>query len=324
MVDVTSPFKPGAKSAEHVRLISVGDAFRVVRLSLIALASWIIPVRSWSGLSSLLAGIDMRLRPEEMVARAREISCVAGTSVDFDVDKVVRASMAAHCESQLQHFRCYRPGGWLPEPRLVGRDHIDRGLAQGKGVVLWMSNFTFNDLVSKIALAEAGFGVTHLSRPSHGYSSTRFGMRFLNPLQLFIEDRFLEERVEILDRGPVRALMTLRDRLQKNAVVSITVGDQAQRVVQAPFMNGAINLSTGPAELARMTGAVLLPVFTVRDSDGGYCVQVGRPLGRAGTEGAEYFQSMADEYAGQLAPLVLEHPECWKSWELVSFDAISS
>jgi lauroyl/myristoyl acyltransferase len=324
MVDVTSPFKPGAKSAEHVRLISVGDAFRVVRLSLIALASWIIPVRSWSGLSSLLAGIDMRLRPEEMVARAREISCVAGTSVDFDVDKVVRASMAAHCESQLQHFRCYRPGGWLPEPRLVGRDHIDLGLAQGKGVILWMSNFTFNDLVSKIALAEAGFGVTHLSRPSHGYSITRFGMRFLNPLQSIIEDRFLEERVKILDRGPVRALMTLRDRLQKNAVVSITVGDHAQRVVQAPFMNGAINLSTGPAELARMTGAVLLPVFAVQDSMGGYCVQVGRPLGRAGTEGAEYFQSMADEYADQLAPIVLEHPECWKSWEMVSFDATSS
>lgn len=321
MSDVTSPLKPGVKPPKHARLVSVGDAFRVVRMTLIAMASWITPVRYWSGLSGFLAGIDIRIRPNEMAERAREISRVAGPSVLFDVDDVVRASMAAHCESQLQHFRCYRPGGWLPETRVVGRDHIDRGLAQGNGVILWMSNFTFNDLVSKIALAEAGFGVTHLSRPSHGYSITRFGMRFLNPFQSFIEDRFLEERVKILDRGPVRALMTLRDRLQKNGVVSITVGDKAQRVVQAPFMNGAINLSTGPAELARMTDAVLLPVFAARDDDGNYAVHVGRPLGTAGADAKQFFQSVATDYADQLAPFVLDHPDCWKSWEMVSFES---
>lgn len=324
MSNVMSPFKPGVKARTQIRLVSVGDAFRVVRMTLIALASWVTPVRFWSGLSNFLAEIDIRMRPEEMADRAREISRVAGPSAAFDVDDVVRASMAAHCEGQLQHFRCYRPGGWLPETRVVGRDHIDRGLAQGNGVILWMSNFTFNDLVSKIALSEAGFGVTHLSRPSHGYSITRFGMRFLNPLQSIIEDRFLEERVKILDRGPVLALMKLRDCLQKNGVVSITAGDQAQRVVQAPFMNGALNLSTGPAELARMTGAVLLPVFTVRDGDGDYAVHVGRPLGTNGADANQYFQSVATDYADQLTPYVLDHPDCWKSWEIVSFEDASA
>lgn len=324
MADVTSPFKPGVKPLKHARLISFGDAFRVLRLFLIAAASWVIPVRLWSGFSRLLAEIDIRLRPEEMAARADEISRVAGSAAEFDIGKVVRASMAAHCESQLQHFRCYRPGGWLPKTRVIGREHIDAALAQGTGVILWMSNFTFNDLVSKIALAEAGFGVTHLSRPTHGYSITRFGVRFLNPLQSCIEDRFLKERVRILDHGPVRALMILRDRLQRNAVVSITVGDQAQRVVQAPFMNGNINLSTGPAELARMTGAALLPVFTVRDHEGGYCVRVGRPLSTAGTDAKQCFQSVSLEYANQLAPIVNAHPECWKSWEIVSFEDASS
>jgi len=323
MSDVTNPFKPGAKVPKRV-LVSAGDAFRVIRMALIVLAAWITPMRYWPGLSNMLAGIDVRMRPDEMAARAREISEVVGPTVDFDVDEVVRASMAAHCESQLQHFRCYRPGDWLPETYVVGRDHIDRGLAQGNGVILWISNFTFNDLVSKIALAEAGVGVTHLSRPTHGYSITRFGIRFLNPLQSYIEDRFLEERVKILEWGPVRALMVLRERLQKNGVVSITVGDMAQRVVQAPFMNGAINLSTGPAELARMSGAALLPVFAVRDGDGGYAVHVGRPLGTADTGSKEFIQSVAEEYADQLAPFVLDHPDCWKSWEMVSFDEDAS
>lgn len=323
MSDVTNPFKPGAKAPKRV-LVSAGDAFRVIRMVLIALASWVTPVRYWPRLSNMLAGIDVRMRPDEMAARAREISDVVGPTVEFDVDEVVRASMAAHCESQLQHFRCYRPGDWLPETYVVGRDHIDRGLAQGNGVILWISNFTFNDLVSKIALAEAEIGVTHLSRPTHGYSITRFGIRFLNPLQSYIEDRFLEERVKILDRGPVRALMVLRDRLQQNGVVSITVGDHAQRVVRAPFMNGVINLSTGPAELARMTGAALLPVFAVRDGDGGYAVHVGRSLGTVDTDPKEFFQSVAEEYADQLAPFVLGHPDCWKSWEMVDFDEAAS
>ncbi len=301
--------------------MSVGDAFRVIRMTLIALASWITPVRYWSGLSNFLAGIDVRMRPGEMAGRVREISDVLGPSAGFDVNKVVRASMAAHCESQLQHFRCYRPGNWLPETYIVGRDHIDGALARGNGAILWISNFTFNDLVSKIALAEAGFGVTHLSRPTHGYSITRFGIHFLNPFQWNIEDRFIEERIKILDRGAVRALMALRERLQKNGVVSITVGDKAQRIVQAPFMNGTINLSTGPAELARMTGAALLPVFAVRDGEGAYAVHVGCPLAAAGPDAKESFQTVAADYADQLAPFVLGHPECWKSWEIVSSDA---
>ncbi len=320
MAHVTNSFKPGVKVPKRVRLVSADDAFRVIRMALIALASWVTPVRFWSGLSNMLADVDVRMRPVEMTDRAREISDVLGPWVDFDVDEVVRASMAAHCESQLQHFRCYRPGNWLPDTHVVGRDHIDNGLVQGNGVILWISNFTFNDLVSKIALAEAGIGVTHLSRPTHGYSITRFGIRFLNPLQSYIEDRFLKERVKILDRGPVRALMTLRERLRKNGVVSITVGDKAQRVVQAPFMNGVINLSTGPAELARMTGAALLPVFAVRDGDGGYAVHVGSPLGTTDADANELYQTVAAEYADQLAPFVLDHPDCWKSWEMVSFD----
>ncbi len=266
----------------------------------------------------MLAEVDVRLRAKEMTGRADEIARVAGSTIELDTDRVVRASMAAHCESQLQHFRCYRPGGWLPKTRVSGRDQIDQALAEGRGVILWVSNFTFSDLVSKIALAEASVDVTHLSRPTHGFSITRFGVRFLNPLQSKIEDRFLKERVLILDHAAVRALVTLRDRLQKNGVVSITVGDMAHRVVQAPFLGGRINLSTGPAELARMTGAALFPVFTVRDGDDAYCTHIGRPLGADGVDGPAYFQAVAAGYADQLLPFVRNHPECWKSWGIVS------
>lgn len=324
MSDISNPFKPGVKPPGDLRLVSIGDVFRVFRMALIALASWITPVRYWPLLSNLLAVIDVRLRSDEMAARAREISDVMGTSDAHGVDEIVRASMAAHCESQLQHFRCYRPGNWLPETRVVGRDHIDDGMARGHGVILWISNFTFNDLVSKIGLSEAGIEVTHLSRATHGYSITRFGVRFLNPFQSWIEDRFLEERVNISDRGPVRALMALRDRLQQNGAVSITVGDKAQRVVQAPFMNGVINLSTGPAELARMTGAVLLPVFVVRDGDSAFAVHIGRPLGAGAVDAKEDFQTVASGYAEQLAPFVRAHPDCWKSWEMISFEAVGT
>ena len=64
------------------------------------------------------------------------------------------------------------------------------------------SRHRLSQLVSKMALHRAGYGLVHLSRSEHGYSSTIFGMRCLNPLRSRIESRYLAERVVIGEIAP--------------------------------------------------------------------------------------------------------------------------
>ena len=79
--------------------------------------------------------------------------------------------------------------------------------------------------MTKIALHRAGYRIVHLSHPRHGFSSSSFGVRYLNPVHRRAEDRYLAERVVLSLASPVGAMRTLMQRLKSNGVVTVTVRD---------------------------------------------------------------------------------------------------
>ena len=169
-----------------------------------------------------------------------------------------------------------------------------------------------------MALRRAGYRVYHLSRPTHGFSPTRFGVRWLNPVLKRAEDRYLGGRIVITGASPVSALRELRARLEANQVVSITVGDIATTTALVPLPGGAVRVSTGPANLALRTGAALIPVFGHRERSGRFVVRLGTPLAAAG-ERAEIDTALA-RYAAQLDAAIEAHPEQWTGWRTGSFE----
>ncbi len=309
--------KTGLKPDVGTALVEWGDAVRVLRLAVVSCIAWLLPVRFLPVVSRSLARLDVRMRRGEMGRRTREIASATGGIDGFDAEAAVSESMVARCEAQLLQFRCYRPDGWQPEIRVEGSHHIEDALAQGNGAILWVANFIYSDLVTKMALDQSGYRVTHLSRLVHGFSSTRFGIRFLNPLQQAIEDRFIRDRVVVEENGLVSALMVLRRRLLDNGLVSITVGAHALRMVETPFLNGVLRLSSGPAELAQMTGAVLLPVVTLKDGPMSFTTRIGPPLNRQRDGDAASPESVALAYAEQFEPVVRRHGAYWNNWYMM-------
>jgi len=305
------------RRSEGPRLISAKDIIVSVRLLLISTLSWLVPSRFWPALSGRLADLDIRLRKKEMATRIEEITRGLGNTDIINPEEVVRDSMVANCDNLLQHFRYYHPGGWHPDTRLVGSEYIDQGFEQGNGVILWVSNFIYSDLVTKIAFAEAGYSVSHLSRATHGFSDSELGIRVLNSVQTKIEDRYIRERIHISEKSASEALDTLQSRLKENGIVSITVGDQARRLVRPSFLAGRLRLASGASNIALKTGAVLLPVFTIKEGDWSYRSHVGQPLRADGLKGADYYEAIARQYVAQLEPFVLEHPGYWRSWHLL-------
>lgn len=307
-----------ALAARPAPLIAASDLRKMPLLMALAAIAWIAPERAWRPICRVIARLTAR-RHSEFIRERDAFLAERMKALPTTVGHVEIKARAF--EESLQVFRCHRPGGWRPTIRLTGQKHIDVALAQGNGVILWVGLFFSHSLVVKMALHQAGFAVTHLSHPDHGFSPTKFGVRFLNPIQTSVEDRYLSERVLLSPRGMaghgmvVGALRVLRRRLDENGVVTITATDTASQVVEAPFLGQRLRLPTGPAHLASTTGAALLPVFLTRTGPGAFEVHVDSPLdvGRDSKRSGG-LEAVLSEYAARLEPYVARDPGQWFGW----------
>ena len=218
-------------------------------------------------------------------------------------------------ELKLQIFGMNGPRrSWRPDMRLNGKEHLQTALERGHGVILWVTETSFSTLLVKMALHNAGYRTIQLSRPGHGFSiESSFGIRFLNPIWTSVENRFIAERVLIVGETAADALTTLRVRLAANQIVIITVAPLAHKFAEVPFFHRRLQLPTGPIRLALTTKAMLLPVFSFAQANGGFEVSIEGPL--YPKSGAPTVEDVAAAYAKRLEPFVLEHPDQWAGWD---------
>ncbi|MCG8695529.1 MAG: lysophospholipid acyltransferase family protein [Minwuiales bacterium] len=297
-------------------MLTLQDVRNVSLLSMLAVFAWLLPERAWPRVARLLATVEVGLfgsRPGRHIDRLRR---VLGDKFPRDSARQIEvARTAGYHEDAMQIFASYRPWRWQPSIELCGRENLDAALQGGNGAILWVGNFSSSSLVTKMAFGRAGVPVSHLSRPAHGFSRTRFGIRFLNPIRTRVEDRYLGARVSMPDDTSVAPFRTLRKRLRANGVVSITVGQWARKTVSTPFFGGTIRLATGPANLAQAAKAPLLPVFTVRNGSGVFEVHIGAPVNvAAANDRDDAFAATARRYVQALEPYVLDYPGQWRGW----------
>ncbi len=307
---------PAADTREWERLITMADIATLVGVAGMLPVSWLAPPSFWRRMANLFAPVAGKLAgsTQESVQR---IGDLAGDCIPEQTpDRILADTFAAFVEGNLQLLRDYRPGGWNPTIELTGQDRLDEAMSQGRGVILWMSLFVSYSLVAKIAFHRAGYAVSHLSHPKHGYSNTRFARRFLNPIRIAVEMRYIRERVVLSQESSVAALRALQKRLEANEIVSFTVTPMAQQPVKARFLAGELDIAGGAPSLALRSGAALLPVFPVQTGANEFSVEIGpriemsRSISRAAA-----IQGAVDEYARQLEPYVRSHPGQWRGWQ---------
>jgi lauroyl/myristoyl acyltransferase len=231
-------------------------------------------------------------------------------------------------EARMQILAMYRPGRrWRPKVRWQGLQHLEAVLRQGAGAILWQGNFVYNQLVTKMAFRDAGYPFVWLSRQAHGFSAiggrdSPFAVRFLSPYCVAVENRFIAERIVINEEN---TLERLGARLRENAIVAMLVWHRGRRTAEVPFLGtGRITIATGPVHLAFISGAPLIPVFTVRADDGVYDISVGPPLAipRAADVPPGFkldYEAVIRSYVAMLEPYVRRHPDQWLGWNTVTW-----
>jgi lauroyl/myristoyl acyltransferase len=288
--------------------IAPSDLVVAATLPLLAIVARVLPESRWRPVVSFLASWKPLLGETQ---RSQLDRIARGLGLETEAARrVLDGFRLAHLEERLQVLKERSSSGWHPSIEVEGEEHLRDARAPGRGAVLWVVNAAIAGLVVKKALHARGYSVHHLSRPSHGLSSTRFGIRWLNPMRTRVEERYVAERVVITEASTVAAMRRLRDALERGETVSITAGDWARRTHWAPFLDGRVRLATGPAALAASTGATLLPVSMTRDQHR-FTVTIEEALPLAGEAGVP---AAIEAYARRLEAWVRVHPELWNGW----------
>ena len=197
---------------------SLGDVGTILGLIAQLPFAWLLPESWWGPLWR--ARLRLRLLTNRRAVRyaAKHMQAALKISKREALRHGEDLRAAVH-EMQMQDLRGWRPGGlwsggWHPNTRLEGEEHLRAALAEGKGAILWLAPFVFNSATTKIVLHEKGYRVSHLSSPKHGYSETRFGVRYLNKVRCIPEDRCIAQRV-VFDRyAPATAMRPALDAVQ--------------------------------------------------------------------------------------------------------------
>jgi lauroyl/myristoyl acyltransferase len=283
-----------------------------------ALAAWLVPEAAWMRLCMAVTRLSGGIA-KQRADNARTIARLLPDRFSADEARRIAAACSAYNhDARLHVLRCLRSPSWRPRLTLVGREHVETALGAGAGAVFWNAPFVYNNLITKMAMHEAGYSVAHLTGPQHGLSTSRFAVRFLNPIWNRVETRFLAERVMMTTDESPGALRRLLRRLQDNQLVSITMGSNGRRRHTTRFFDGQLTLANGAPRLARRAGAALLPVFTVRHDNGTFVTTIGAPAHLAdGLDAEEAERQLVAHCVGLLEAEVARWPEQFSGWNTV-------
>jgi lauroyl/myristoyl acyltransferase len=206
---------------------------------------------------------------------------------------------------------------WRPAFEICGRQHLDDALAGGQGAVLWVAHFSFASLYTKMALSQTGYRLSHISRPEHGVSKSRFGIKYLNGFRSAAENRHLQQRIVHHRHKPEATREAALAALRRNELLSITMGAwEGRHFATGDLLGCRYRISTGAPGLAYAAGARLIPVFTTRDDGSGrYDVAVGAPLGESARSSREEFVHAATlELFSRYEAAIQKCPDQWRGW----------
>ena len=292
------------------------DLVSAAGLAALLLPSWLLPEVLWAPTWRAIVRIPVLCRRREIKHNADNIKAALGELVERRAEAIACDLNAAVYELCMQDLRAWRPGGWYPKILLEGEDHLQGALARKNGVILWVAPFVFNSGPTKIALHQRGHRVAHLSSSRHGFSRTRLAIAFLNRIRCIPEDRYLSQRI-VFDQGaPSTAMRRMIRALEAGEIVSIVAtSTEGSDMIKGPIFGGWLLVGVGAPRLAALTGAPLLPVFTVRDPEIGYRMIVDAPIKIAFDRSSdERCAAAVIEYLERSEPWVRKFPEQWRAW----------
>lgn len=261
-----------------------------------------LPPAMGYGLGRPVGALVLATSPQLRRILTSNFSHVLGPDASEEqVQSLVRRACANLIKGHYDLFRLSRLSTEeiLAMTRVEGREHLDRALARGKGVILFSAHFGNVDILIQVPLA---FGVP-LSTP----------VEHIQPERLFQYTLRLRTSHGLRMYPTGGPMMGLYRALKRGEVIGLAADrgiDVSTRKVE--FFGEPASLPEGPVRLALRTGAALVPGSGLRLSDNSFLARIEPELELPNTGDRE-----ADVAAGMemvvevLERIISQQPEQW-------------
>ncbi|MFN8471694.1 MAG: lysophospholipid acyltransferase family protein [Anaerolineae bacterium] len=206
------------------------------------------------------------------------------------------AARAAFQSSLLNYYRFFRPlsddATWARIVSSEGQEHFDEALARGRGVIIISVHLGGGEILAQFGRRNLGITFKVPGEPIQPESLYQWisAQRARHGGQVIPADKGAMELVRVLRKGGIIGVM---------ADLDTTHAGLKTQLFDAPA-----RLPQGPARLAMISRAPLVPFWITRRPDGGYHVTIEPPLRYTPTGDKE-----AD--AAQLTRVLAERVEVW-------------
>ncbi len=257
--------------------------FAVLGYRTAAVLARVLPAPVADGLATVLARLAFELRlPARLALEANLARLLPGVGPAAR-RRHARAAFASFARS----FAAFLRGPGAAAGQVVGREHLDRAAASGRGVIVLSAHLGHWEGGAALLAACTGDGLHLAARPqAHA------------PIEALFAARRAAAGVRALGDG---ALLPAASGLLRRG------GWLALMADRGPARTGGASVCAWAAALAQRTGALVLPAVCVRDPDGVVRLHVEAPLEPAACrEGA-----FRDTMRGWLA----RWPDQWAAFE---------
>ena len=223
----------------------------------------LLPLKWWTPVCQRVSRLRLKRHMRKDFARyAKAVRAVLGGGIDAEA--LFMGLLAANHRRRLTLAAHLCRTRWSPLIRLEGAHGLQAALLRGRGAILWCDLFTAQTIIGKRALHEAGIDAHQVSIDFHGISDTIFGLRFLNPALVEVENRFLKSRIVFDRNDSYQVTARIQKILKNNGVVLMTNTIQAGSTFAEAAMgeSGWTHLASAPANFAARAGTALFAMST--------------------------------------------------------------
>ncbi len=190
-----------------------------------------------------------------------------------------------------------------------GLHHLRSALAKRKGVILSVAHFGSWKMVLP-ALGYNGYRVNQVAVVPHYFIQDQEKVNH-NVIMGLEHECETSLPVNFFYIEPNKSVRPIYRALQQNEIVVIALdGIIGKKRIPMPFLNKSIHLSAGSPELAYNTGALILPVFIVRQKNGRHRIIIHREVPFEKYDSKQGFVlAYMNYFRSLMAYYVLRHPD---------------
>lgn len=305
------------------KIISGNDLYLLMIFALISIVSSIPSRRAkpWVansiGLGAFRLSRSKRQRMDENLAR------VFGN--DLDRSQMRRIARGSFCEfwRDLFQIRLSKPEREaLEQAEVIGKRSLIEALSQRKGVILLESSYLGRRNLAKQILRHIGISVHQVHNENH-FSGLRVGVstwvqrRLVKPFLEKSEEGCVAEIIYLKESDSLAYAKQLLDILQKNEVICVSgEGTRGYKKVKLRFLGDMGQHPTGLVNLARISGAPLLPIFCFELQNTRPRLVIEQPIEiETNIDRDAAAQNALVEYFRLLESYVMRYPGMYRHWD---------